>query len=84
LDRVSVVTTSGGGGWMVIEKVSVSVARISSLTWIVNVNVPSVLGVPKISPVLDAKSNSFVPSGRLPSTTLNDGSFCELEHPSPR
>jgi hypothetical protein len=37
--------------------------------------------VPKISPVLPAKSNSFVPSGSLPSTTLNDGSFCELEHP---
>ena len=56
---------------MVIEKVSVSVARVSSLTWIVNVYVPSVLGVPKISPVLDAKSNSFVPSGSRPSTTLN-------------
>ena len=43
-------------------------------------NLPSALGVPKISPVLDATVESFVPIGRLPSTTLNDGSFCELEH----
>ena len=64
------------------RRVSVSIARVSSLTWIVNVYVPSVFGVPKINPVLDAKSNSFVPSGSRPSTILNDGSFCELEHPA--
>ena len=46
-----------------IEKVSVSVARVSSLTRTVKVKLPAVVGTPLISPVLPAKSNSFVPGG---------------------
>jgi hypothetical protein len=58
-----VVTASGGGDWMVIEKVSPSVARVSSLTWMVNVNAPSVLGGADDQSRLDVKVDSFVPSG---------------------
>jgi hypothetical protein len=47
----------------------------------VNVNVPAVLGTPLISRVLPAKSNSFVPVGRRPSTTLNDGMLRDDEQP---
>ena len=61
--------------------VSVSVARFSSLTWTVNVKVPAAVGTPLISPELPAKSNSFVPRGRRPSTTLNEG--CLFDPPQP-
>ena len=66
---------------MLIVNVSVSVARVSSLTWTVNVKLPAVFGTPLTSPVLPAKSNSFVPVGRRPSTTLKDGFFLDDEHP---
>jgi hypothetical protein len=56
-----VVTVGASAGRISIVKVSVSVAPVSSLTWTVNVKLPAVLGTPLISPVLPAKSNSFVP-----------------------
>ena len=62
-------------------KVSVSVARVSSLTRTVKVKLPAVVGTPLISPVLPAKSNSLVPGGRRPSTTLNDGSLFDDAQP---
>src|ERR671913_509313 len=52
----------------------------SSVTRTVKVNV-AVVGTPLISPVLPAKSNSFVPGGRRPSTTLNDGCLFDDAQP---
>src|SRR5215211_6970426 len=40
-----------------------------------------VVGTPLTSPELPAKSNSFVPGGRRPSTTLNDGSLFDDAQP---
>ena len=62
-------------------KVSVSVARVSSLTWTVNVKLPAVVGTPLIRPELPAKSNSLVPEGRRPSTTLSDGCLFDDAQP---
>src|SRR5215216_1842703 len=62
-------------------KVLVSVARVSSLTRTVKVKLPAVVGTPLTSPELPAKSNSFVPGGRRPSTTLNDGSLFDDAQP---
>jgi hypothetical protein len=76
-----VVIVGASGGRISIVKVSVSVALVSSLTWTVKVKVPAVLGTPKISPVLPANSNSLVPGGSWPSTTLNDGSLLEDAQP---
>jgi hypothetical protein len=66
-----VVIVGASGGRISIVKVSVSLAPVSSLTWTVKVKVPAVLGTPLISPVLPAKSNSFVPGGARPSTPAN-------------
>ena len=62
-------------------KVSVSVARVSSLTCTVKVKLPAVLGTPLIRPVAVAKSKTFVPGGSLPSTSLNDGVLDDDEQP---
>jgi hypothetical protein len=76
-----VVIVGASGGRIAIVKVSVSVARVSSLTWTVNVKLPAVVGTPLMSPVPPAKSNSFVPEGTRPSTTLNDGSLFDDAQP---
>ena len=55
------VIVGASAGRISIVKVSVSVARVSSLTWTVKVKLPAVVGTPKIQPVLPAKENGLVP-----------------------
>src|SRR5688572_19723790 len=66
---------------MVIDSSFSVTAPRPSVPRTVKVNVPAVPGTPLISPELPAKSNSFVPRGRRPSTTLNEGCLFDDAQP---
>ena len=55
------VIVGASAGRISIVKVSVSVARVSSLTWTVKVKLPAVVGTPKISPEPRRRKTAWSP-----------------------
>jgi hypothetical protein len=64
-----------------MEKDSLSRAPVSSCTWIVKANRPSVAGLPVIPPELTPCVNNVRPGGMRPETTLKRTGCSEVRQP---
>src|ERR1035438_9483002 len=56
-----------GGGLMVKANALLAVAWLTSVTWMVKLKLPAVVGVPLICPVAEFRAT---PAGRVPAVTL--------------